>query len=336
MQYIYVFPEGDCIMILNDRLYGSFDVGENVLVELINSRPVQRLKNIAQYGIPDEYYVYKNYSRYEHSIGVMLLVRKLNASVEEQAAGLLHDVSHTAFSHVVDWLLGTGEKEDHQDKIHAEIFFNSDLPSILERHGMNARKISDYKKFPLVEQPTPRLCADRIDYALREFQDWAAPSVVGECVRSLTTKDNKIIFASKAAAQRFAAAFLKCQMTHWGGAQATVRYTLLSSALRIAIKNKIISENDLLKDDVFVMTRLKNCRDAAIEKYLRMLADKSLLLVEDSHNPQYVMKKKFRYVDPDYLESGEVFTLSNTDDSFKALLSEQRRINSNGLRLRIK
>ncbi|MBI4167554.1 MAG: hypothetical protein HY515_01215, partial [Candidatus Aenigmarchaeota archaeon] len=168
------------------------------------------------------------------------------------------------------------------------------------------------------------------------FQDWAAPSIVGECVKSLATRDNKIIFASKPAAQKFAEAFLKCQMVHWGGAQATVRYTLLSSALRIAIKNKIISEDDLLKDDVFVITKLKNCGDADVEKYLRMLADKNLLVVEDSHDPQYFMKKKFRYVDPDYLENGEVFTLTDTDSRFKALLEEKRRINNKGLRLSVK
>lgn len=323
-------------MIINDTLYGSFDFDEPVLLELIGSRPVQRLKRIAQYGVPDEYYVFKNFSRYEHSIGVMLLVRKLGASPEEQAAGLLHDVSHTAFSHVVDWLLGSGEKEDHQDKIHAEIFLNSELPEILKKHGFDHKKISDYKNFPLVDQPTPKLCADRIDYALREFGLWAAPSIVVECVKSLTTSDNRIVFASKSAAQKFAAAFLKCQMVHWGGAQATVRYTLLSSALRIAMENKIVTMEDLLKDDDFIITKLKSCGNADVKKYLRMLADKNLSIIEDAENPQYVMKKKFRYVDPDYIENGEVFTLSDTDLGFKALIEEKRAINNEGLRLRIR
>ncbi|MBI1971832.1 MAG: HD domain-containing protein [Candidatus Aenigmarchaeota archaeon] len=323
-------------MIIKDPIYGTFDVNEPVLAELISSGPVQRLKRIAQYGVPNRYYVFKNFSRYEHSVGVMLLVRRLGASIEEQAAGLLHDVSHTAFSHVVDWLLGSGEKEDHQDKIHSEIFMNSELPVILEKHDLGVRKVSDYKNFPLVEQPTPRLCADRIDYALREFRLWAAPSIVGECFSSLTTKDGRMVFSSKITAKKFAEAFLNCQMVHWGGPQATIRYTLLAAALRIATENKIISENDLLNDDEFVLEKLENCANAGVKRYLRMLADKNLLVVEDPHNPQYIMKKKFRYVDPEYTENGEVFTLTDTDNGFKALLEENRRINSQGLKLSIK
>lgn len=322
-------------MVLNDRIYGSFNVDEQVLTELINSKPVQRLKKIAQYGIPDEYYVYRNYSRYEHSLGVMLLVRKLGASVEEQAAGLLHDVSHTAFSHVVDWLLGSGETEDHQDSIHKKIFFESELPEILEKHGLDVQRISDYKNFALVEQPTPKLCADRIDYALREFKDWAAPSIVAECVNALAKNEGRIVLNSKDAAKKFGEAFLKCQMVHWGGPQATVRYTLLSSALRIAIENKIITAEDLLKDDNFVTGKLKSCNNVGVQKYLNMLANKNLAIIEDSKNPQYVLKKKFRYVDPDYMENGRLLRLSNTDQSFNELIEEKRKINSAGLRLTV-
>ncbi len=323
-------------MIFKDRLYGSFIIGDKVLIELVNSDPVQRLKKIAQYGIPDEYYVYKNFSRYEHSVGVMLLVGKLGANVEEQAAGLLHDVSHTAFSHVVDWLLGSGEKEDHQDKIHEEIFFKSELPSILEKHGLDVKKVSDYHNFPLVEQATPRLCADRIDYALREFQDWAAPEIVDECVKSFTNAGGRIIFDSKQTAKKFAEAFMKCQNVHWGGAQATLRYTLLASALRTAIENKIITMDDLLKYDKYIIDKLKNSENDDISKNLKMLSNKNIVIIENYENPQYTMKKKFRHVDPDYMENGKILTLSKTDDAFKSFIEEHRKINGRGLRFSIK
>lgn len=89
-------------MNIADPIYGKMRIQKPVLIELLSAPSVIRLKNISQFGIPDQYYHLKNYSRFEHSVGVMILLRKLGASVEEQAAGLLHDVSVSAFSHIIN------------------------------------------------------------------------------------------------------------------------------------------------------------------------------------------------------------------------------------------
>ena len=47
---------------------------------------------------------------FEHSLGVYLLLRRLGADRREQVAGLLHDISHTAFSHAVDFLISSGSR----------------------------------------------------------------------------------------------------------------------------------------------------------------------------------------------------------------------------------
>src|SRR3989344_8664366 len=94
-----------------DSVYGDEEIKEEVLIELINSKPFQRLKGISQQGMPRELWFTHVNSRYEHSIGVLIILRRLNAGLEAQVAGLLHDVSHTAFSHVVDWVFGDPLKE---------------------------------------------------------------------------------------------------------------------------------------------------------------------------------------------------------------------------------
>ena len=103
-------------MKINDLVYGEEEIGEQVLIELINSSAIQRLKEISQFGLPEEYHHRKVFSRYAHSVGVLILLRRLGADLDEQIAGLLHDVSHTAFSHVIDWVLENSE-ENYQDKI---------------------------------------------------------------------------------------------------------------------------------------------------------------------------------------------------------------------------
>src|SRR5205807_2656177 len=147
-----------------------------VLEKLINSPSMQRLKKIKQSGLPKSLYI--EFDRFEHSIGVMLILRILGASLEEQIAGLLHDVSHTAFSHLIDWVMGDTLKEDFQDKNHKKFIKSSEIPKILERYGFDVKRVIKIKSFPLLEQPSPNLCAYRVDYALREFHYWLNPKIV--------------------------------------------------------------------------------------------------------------------------------------------------------------
>lgn len=80
---------------------------------LVNTRHVQRLRNIQQLGLVDNVYPGANHTRFEHSIGTMHMASVIGRSLElEQedirrirVAGLLHDVGHPAFSHVVEGVL---------------------------------------------------------------------------------------------------------------------------------------------------------------------------------------------------------------------------------------
>lgn len=78
-------------MRVTDHLYGTVVV-EDVLEELINSSLVQRLKGIYQGGASVLVNDTWNVRRYDHSIGVMLLIRRLGGRLEEQIAGLLRAV----------------------------------------------------------------------------------------------------------------------------------------------------------------------------------------------------------------------------------------------------
>ncbi|MBI3984663.1 MAG: HD domain-containing protein [Candidatus Levybacteria bacterium] len=140
-------------MLINDPVYGRQKIDSKVLIELIKSVPVQRLKKIAQFAIPDKYYFVKNITRFEHSVGVMLLLRKLGASEKEQIAGLLHDVSHTAFSHLIDWVIGNaGGDESYQDERHKSFIKSNALAKILKKYSYKPQEIFEYKHFGLLEE----------------------------------------------------------------------------------------------------------------------------------------------------------------------------------------
>lgn len=100
-------------MYLEDEIYGKIEVNEPVLVEIINSYELQRLKEISMAGYYPGCPEFNNpeYNRYNHSVGVLLLLRRYGASLAEQIAGLIHDVSHSAFSHTIDYIKKDQEGE---------------------------------------------------------------------------------------------------------------------------------------------------------------------------------------------------------------------------------
>ena len=320
-------------MEIKDRIYGKFDIAEPVLTELIDSPAIQRLKGIQQFGMPQRFYPYPGFSRYEHSFGVMLVLRKLGAGIEEQTAGLIHDVSHTAFSHLVDWVMGDREKEDHQDKNLQKIVSLSTIPDIFKKYDLDSEKVIDIKQHSLLERPAPHLCADRIDYSLREFYTWADPTIVSQCIEDLVNYNGQIAFKKKDSAEKFAYAYAKCQKEHWGGAECTVRWELLTRALKIGLEKRFVKLDDFYGEDEYLIEKLQESKNPDISQILFILENPYLNLNENRVNPQFDLRKKFRYIDPHYFSNGGVLTLGETDQRYKDFLEEQRKINKMGIKV---
>jgi len=309
-------------MIIEDRVYGEEEINEQVLIDLISSVPVQRLKEVSQFGMPDEYYHLVTFSRFEHSIGVMVLLRKLNAGLEEQIAGLLHDVSHTAFSHVIDWVIGDPTKEDHQDKTLLKTFEETKIKNILEEHGFNYKKIAEAKNYSLLEQPAPNLCADRVDYSLREIKFLHSEQDAEKILGDLKNINGKITFASVEAAELFARHYVNLNKEHWGGKEAKARFHILANILKKAIKEKIISIEDMMKTDKEIIKVLHKSNHEEILSGLRILRNGFYL--KKTEKEGIILQKKFRYIDPEFFHNGKIISLSEFSEKYKKTLEEER------------
>jgi len=319
-------------MRIDDSVYGSVFVTESVLVELIESDALQRLRGIGQYGAPDEFYGIPNFNRFEHCVGVMILLQRLGASLEEQISGLLHDVSHTAFSHTGDWVLGDQEKEELQDKNHRKFILETEIPKILSKHGIDFEAVIDTKKFTILERDAPFVCADRVDYCLKDY--YMDKNDIKIILDSILVRDGRIVFASKEAAEAFGRNFMKCQKEHWQNIEFNVRTALLSKALQTALRKGIITVDELYKeDDDYNVMKLRESEDPEIPRIIELLSGK-LDYEWDETNPNIRLRKKFRWIDPEYLNAGEVHRLSE-DPNYNALVEEVRKLNERGVSVRI-
>ncbi len=313
-------------MKIKDDVYGEFLI-DGVLEELIHSPPVQRLKDVYQGGA--SYWVNEMWdvTRYEHSIGVMLLIRTLGGSLEEQIAGLLHDVSHTAFSHVVDYVLGH-KNEDYHETIYHRIITDSDIPRILSRYGLDYRPIIlDHSNWSLLERPAPELCADRIDYTLRDMYRYG--SITREeldiFLGHLIVNDGKIYIRDLKTAEWFVRTYYKEVIDFFMHPLNLYGYEVLAKTLRTAVGKKIITLDTLLGTDEEVMDLLQASSDAEVSDLLRSI-HRSVIVKENKDEYHWHRTIKTRLIDPSvFLQDGRIIRSSE-------LSAEIRMMNENAKR----
>lgn len=312
-----------------DTVYGEQEIGEPVILDLIRTASMQRLKKVDQAGFPRPFRPEDDpVTRFEHSIGVYLLLRKFGASLEEQIAGLLHDVSHSAFSHCIDYM-GSHEaqqKQSHQDDVFEAFVRKSEIPSILDRYGIDTSYILDDSHFPLKETMLPDLCADRIDYSLRTAIASHACSTndVRATLECLTADGGRWIFRTQEAALRYATLFSYLNKNRYGALWAATMLYTVGSVLRHSLENKYITYEDLYTTDDYVLEKVE--RHGGEDRELQKLLDRMYARVPIVHDPSRYHAQVFvksRAVDPLCYHEGALARLSDCYEPWKSRLQEE-------------
>lgn len=287
-----------------DTIYGSFDVEEPILLDLIACRGVQRLKGVHQYGVLRYATPMEEYSRYDHSVGVFALLRKFDCSVAEQVAGLLEDTSHTAFSHVADFVFDHHSFDtSYQDDIHGWYLRNSGIAGILEKYGYSVDKVHPRNgQLIALEQPLPAMCADRIEYNLQGGlrRGLLTQDEVDTLLRDLRYDEPHWYFTSVASAKKLARVSLNMTENVWGSAWGLLIYTWASDALKHALKTNRITHDDFhFSTDDAIWQRLIDSQDPVItERMNRILNFEKLFRHCDPSEQDVYVRGKFRGIDP--------------------------------------
>jgi hypothetical protein len=327
-------------MIYKDSIYGSIHIEDKILIDIMRTKAMKRLKDINQGGplilikTNNELARYK-VTRFDHSVGVCLLLKRFNASLEEQIVGLLHDISHMVFSHATDYIFDRGVQQDYHEKFYEKTILNSDIPLVLKKHGISIDSILDIENYTLLEKELPDLCADRIDYFLRDMiiYDDVIKKRRYDILDALTIFNGEFIFKEKEMARLFAEKYIDANKRFYCNAFQAALYSLISDTLKIAIEKNIITEADLFTTDPEVIKKLKISKDQNI---LRMLDTISHLnVVEDEKNYDYYLKSKVRCTDPKFMINDKVVRLSEVDKSYRKSMNDYISESSKGFFVRI-
>ena len=304
-------------VIVHDSVFGSIALDDPLLVDVYHSKAVQRLSGIYQAGISAFVVPTRRCTtRLDHSVGVCALLRRLGADVIEQAAGLIHDTPHTAFSHVVDFLFPNREHTYHE--VHREaVIAASDLPAILARHGLAWQVVSDADRFSLLEQPLPALCADRLDYFLRDglTLGMITRAEVNQLLAHLRVHNGRIVIDDVEHALWLGEQFMALDKAVWCSAHEVGWYTAMAQALGAALQAGVIAEADLWSTDQVVMQRLRSAHNPDVDRWLAHIHPE-VRFVRDDARPDLTTLPKARAIDPPVLTNGQVQPLSCLDARF--------------------
>lgn len=320
-------------MIIRDYIYGEFEI-DDVLAEIIETPEIQRLKKIYQGGSSVLVNKHWDVTRYEHSIGTMLLIKMLNDNVEEQIAGLIHDISHTAFSHVVDRALDY-KNEDYHEYLFENIVKNSNIPNILKTNGFNIERILDESNWSILEKKAPKLCADRIDYTLRDLYHYKkiTKKEIKDFLNSLIFKDNEIMINSLESSIWFVNTYYKEVIGYLMNPLNLYASHNLSEAIKIALNLKILNKSDLLKTDSEVLNILKNSNNQSILNLINEL-NTNLIVVEDKLNYSIYQKVKMRIVDPTVYIDNKAYLSSEKSNVVKEINNKMIKKLTTGIYIR--
>lgn len=148
------------------------------LIKYLKTPSLLRLKDVGyfcgmDYASKDIYDFREYISRYDHSLTVCLIVYKLTNNMEATLAGLFHDIATPCFSHVIDYMNHDYEKQESTEE-YTEYILKKDkyLIRCLEEDNIDIRDIIDFKKYTIVDNDRPKVCADRIDGVILTGIGW--------------------------------------------------------------------------------------------------------------------------------------------------------------------
>lgn len=177
--------------VFRDPVHNYIHVQHQVILDLINSKEVQRLRRIKQLGTSFFTFHGAEHSRFSHSLGVYEITRRIcdiferNYSLDKVGIGgwndqerlvalcaaLLHDVGHGPYSHTFEHIFHTNheaitveiitspETEVYQILNQVEVGFPEKVASVITKTYPNPQ---------VVQMISSQIDADRMDYLLRD------------------------------------------------------------------------------------------------------------------------------------------------------------------------
>ena len=304
------------------------------------SEPIKKYFNILSEEIPDFLYEYVNtpemqqqggiskscgicysklsnvqlrYSNLDHSVGVALIVWHFTKDKKQTLSGLFHDISTSVFKHSLDFMNKDYEKQEKSEELTTKIISESnEIMSLLNRDGIKIEEVSDYHIYPIADNETPKLSADRLEYTFSDGLGVMGEKLwnldeVREIYQNIQVQKNEeqieeIGFKNKEIAEKFVENMSKLSIFY---RENRFKFTMqfLADIIKKSLEKNILDEKDLYHlSEKEIIQKIENCGEEDITKCFKIWKEatkinESDVLVQDKYCVS-IEKIKIRYINP--------------------------------------
>lgn len=308
------------------------------LVEYANVKEMKRLKGISMISacehtklIPYKFF----HTRYEHSLGVALIVWNFTRNKKQTIAGLYHDIATPSFSHVVDFLHGDYEKQETTENLTQKIIKNSeDIMRLLKRDNISVAEIEDYHIYPIADNDSPKLSADRLEYTLSDglvTQNAFTLESIERIYNNLTIlKNENSIEEIGFKYLKIAEEYIERANIMWhlfsGNNENNMVMQFWTDILKKMANMKYITEEDLYRySEEEIVNKVKKCPDKRIVKAFETFENaKEIGRSETEIKDKYCIsiKTKKRYTNPLVLIDGKAIRIEDASKRGKEIIDD--------------
>ena len=252
------------------------------------------------------------YSTLDHSVAVALIIWHFTHDKKQTLSGLFHDIATPTFKHCVDFLNGDYMNQESTEDLTTQIISKSkEIMTLLERDKIKLSEVDNYHIYPIADNDTPKLSADRLEYSLANAlftYDLMKIEEIQQIYNDIEIQRNEqneieLGFKTKKLAREFVKITSRLSIIY---REDRTRYSMQFLA---DILKKLSEENKICKKDLYVLRESEVIKIIENSKYKQVFniwknAKKVKVSKEQPQNVYYVHHgAKIRYINP--LVNGE-------------------------------
>lgn len=247
------------------------------------------------------------FSSLDHSVAVALIVWHFTHDKKQTLSGLFHDIATPVFKHCVDFLNGDYMTQESTEDLTTEMIKNSEeIMALLKRNKINIEEVDNYHLYPIADNDTPKLSADRLEYSLSnalftyKLLDFESIKKIYDDIEIQSNEENEIElgFRTKKIARNFVKVTSRLSVIY---REDRTRYSM---QLLADILKRLSNENKISKKDLYELKESDVISIIENSKYNNIFniwknAKKVKVSKEEPKDVYYVHHEaKVRYINP--------------------------------------